>query len=102
MSEIEFKKGKLKPTGKDIENYMSGLIVPDYCETVKEAFDDMFYMKAYFMNGQVYEVECVYEEHDDIFESSKSDDGTIDFTVRYYNGGCSFNEALDCATKQIK
>ena len=30
-----------------------------------------------------------------------NDDGTIDFEVKFYNGGCSLNEALDKAIDNI-
>lgn len=100
MSETEHFKGKLKPTGKDIIEYLDGIDTPNYYSNKAEYFNDAFSNLAIFTNGEVYEIERTeYEDSDDIFESSKNDDGTIDFQVKYYNGGCGFGEALEYALK---
>tara|TARA_Y100000310_G_scaffold315229_1_gene365538 strand:- start:363 stop:674 length:312 start_codon:yes stop_codon:yes gene_type:complete len=100
MSETEHFKGKLKPTGKDITTYVEGHKIPEYYEDEKEYFDDHLCEHAVNIAGQVYEIErAEYENHDDIFESSINADGSIDFQVRYYNGGIGFSEALDYAIK---
>ena len=41
-------------------------------------------------------------DEDDIFEIKKNEDGSFDYILSYYNGGCSFNEALDYAFKNGK
>lgn len=85
MSEMVHYKGKLTPTGKTLAEFDSDA-------------DDIYdhYYKAVEIDGMVYTVEKEsYELNDDIFESKKNDDGTIDFEVKYYNGGCGFNEAID-------
>ncbi len=100
MSETEHFKGKLKPTGKDIVTYVEGHQIPKYYDDEKEYFDDHLSSQAIFFEGQVYEIDRTeYEDNDDIFESSKNEDGTIDFQVKYYNGGCGFSEALESALK---
>jgi len=102
MSETELNKGKLKPTGKTIEQYMEGVEIPDYYTDKAEAFEGMFYRKAYFLNGEIYEVECEdYDDGDDIFNASRNEDGSIDFLLKYYNGGRGFSEALDYAIKKL-
>jgi hypothetical protein len=40
--------------------------------------------------------------YDDIFEASRNEDDTIDFTVKYYNGGCCFSEAIEIALEGLK
>ena len=56
------------------------------------------HIDAVEIDGQIYTVEKEYADPDvDIFKSTKNDDGTIDFEVKYYNGGCCFNEAIDAA-----
>ncbi len=102
MSETEINKGKLNPTGKTVEQYMNGKEIPDYCDSLEEAFVDLFYRKAYCYKGFVYEIELEGYEDDDIFESSKNEDGSINFLLKYYNGGCGFSEALDYATNKLK
>jgi len=39
---------------------------------------------------------------DDIYELTKNKDGTYSYVLRYYNGGCGFDEALETACENIK
>ena len=56
-------------------------------------------------DGVLYEViqKQGVDADDDIFEATQNPDGTIDFVVKYYNGGCGFydaiGEALDSLNK---
>lgn len=36
-----------------------------------------------------------------IFDADKNEDGSIAFTVRYYDGVCSFNEAIEAALENL-
>jgi len=100
MSETVHYIGKLKPTGKTVSDYIDYKIPENY--TLKEFFDEKYYKAAYAIDDQVFEVEkAEFDDCDDILIASKNDDGSIDFQVKYYNGGCSFSEALDCAIKQL-
>ena len=101
MSETNHYKGKLTPTGKDLFAYVDGMDIPHYYHGDKvEFFEEELESQAVIINGEVYEIERnEYEDGDDIFESSKNKDGSIDFQVKYYNGGCGFQEALSYALK---
>lgn len=101
MSETVYFKGKLKPTGKDLINYVDDHDIPDYYDSDEEYFNDYLSESAIVIDGKVFEVERTqFEDSDDIFESTKNEDGTIDFQVKYYNGGCCFGEALEYALKK--
>ena len=103
MSEIEHFKGKLKPTGKDLIDYVDGHEIPSYYDDEEEYFNDSLADSAIVIDGKVFEIERnQFEDNDDIFESSKNEDGTIDFQVKYYNGGCGFGEAIEYALKNSK
>ena len=39
---------------------------------------------------------------EDIQNAHDNGDGTIDYEVMYYNGGCSFNEAIEYALEDMK
>lgn len=39
--------------------------------------------------------------YDDIMSAHKIDDDTIGFEVKYYNGGCGFEEALETALEGL-
>ena len=88
MSETVHYKGRLIPTGKTEKEYCGDGDIFDH------------YYDAVVIEGMVYTVEKINIDPDfDIFNSTKNEDGSIDFEVKYYNGGCSFNEAIDEAVK---
>ena len=96
MSETVRYKGKLTPTGKTVEQYMRFVDTPSYYDDKTEHFNEEFQSTAIEIDGEVYDiVRNEFEDSDGIFESSKNEDGTIDFEVKYYNGGCGFGEALE-------
>lgn len=107
MSEVEHHKGKLIPTGKSVIQYMEGKPVPRYInvedpEDVLEWFRDESYRTAVEIEGQVFTVESEkIDPYDDIMRASKNDDGGYNFEVKYYNGGCSFDEAIEQAVSKV-
>lgn len=53
-------------------------------------------------DGNLYSIDRKENNADeDIFDADKNEDGSISFTVRYYNGGCSFDEAIKIALKNL-
>ena len=54
--------------------------------------------------GEVYKV--IEKNHkgidDDIFNAHDNGDGTIDYEVMHYDGGCGFNEAIEYALEDMK
>tara|TARA_R110002049_G_scaffold143473_3_gene305578 strand:+ start:131 stop:400 length:270 start_codon:yes stop_codon:yes gene_type:complete len=88
MSETVHYKGKLIPTGKTLEEYDPTAIDSD------DLNEDAVEIK-----GLIFEVEKEDHQYSDIFTSSKNDDGSINFEVKYYDGGCGFSEAIDYALK---
>ena len=86
MSETVHYKGELTPTGKTLTEFDPNA-------------DDIYdhYYDAVEIDGMVYTVEKTDIDH--IFNSTKNEDGTIDFEVKYYNGGCVLNKAIDEALK---
>jgi hypothetical protein len=110
MSETEHNRGTLKLVyqGDDIEGGaeivcdLSGYIKSQYHDSFVEALNDEGYRKYYISGDCIYEVSYSSVDDDgDIYLASKENDGTISFTTRYYNGGCSFNDALDTAIERL-
>jgi hypothetical protein len=102
MSDYEYIKGILKPTNKTVDEYIGDIKLPSYCDTKEEYFNDEFYRKACAINGLVYEIESnKLDPSDAVYIASSNEDGSINFEVRYYNGGCSFSEALEEALKNV-
>ncbi|MDD5650036.1 MAG: hypothetical protein PHF86_06435 [Candidatus Nanoarchaeia archaeon] len=118
MSETEAFKGKLKEfprePGETLVQYVTRFIeskgreVPSYYAGCAEdeadlMFYDVFYKEVgAFVNDIIYEIlEMKDLEDDDIFDAQKAENGMIDFTIKYYNGSCSFSEALGRAFEKM-
>jgi len=102
MSEVEHIKGKLKPTGKTINEFIGDVEFETWQSNAREYFEDEYYGSAFEIDGKVFLIteRKEVDTSNDIFESNLNKDGTIDFEVKYYNGGCGLNEALAHATKK--
>jgi hypothetical protein len=88
MSETVHYSGKLQRLNVTQDEYEANYGEPDY-----ESFVPI--------NGLMYEVIKCKEYTGDIFQAKDNLDGTIDFQVQYYNGGCGFSEALEYALNSI-
>lgn len=87
MSDTEHYTGKLTPTGKTLSEF-----APD----AEDIYDRDLYENVVEIEGLIYTVEkSAVCQDGDIFTSSKNSDGTINFEVKYYSGGCGFNEAIE-------
>lgn len=104
MSETVHYKGKLIPiiTVESVQETALRILVNNYIrptsgydsflEQLCEEVDEKYYER----NGTLYK--AVFDEldpDDDIMEATINPDGSIDFEVKYYNGGGSMDEALD-------
>jgi hypothetical protein len=111
MSETEHNVGTLTPVKIEVdaettaqEILLSMGVKPDlkYFETYLEQLSDEGYRKYYISDGKIYKVSYKdIGESADIFEATERADGVIEFQTRFYNGGCSFDEALDYALKKV-
>ena len=113
MSETVYYTGKIKPV-EIIDNVestariillKSGLeIKSDIYDSYVEQLEDMLYDQYLVTDEDIFEVisQSKNDPDDDMFEASRNADGTINFTVKYYNGGCSFGEAIEEALQNLK
>lgn len=116
MSDYEYNVGKLIPcewkgtieeTCKAIlieigTSEFEEIAIGSTGDSYRERLDDDGYREYFITDNMVYKAE--YEKKDasaDIFKATKNEDGTINFETKFYNGGCSFNEALEEALKKI-
>lgn len=73
----------------------------EYSETWQECIQDRFYKMYIIASESLYDVSDKKDVQDeDIFEASLNNDGTVRFTLQFYNGGCSFSEAFEHALKR--
>lgn len=108
MSETVHYRGKLTkikstdPIELQCKKILNNQELPPYFDTYQKLLLDEFYEEYVIFNNALYSVEK--EEiipYDDIFfRSSPNIDGTINFEVRYYNGACGLDEAIEMALKE--
>ncbi len=111
MSDTQHYKGTLTKisydgeTGEDAAKRilltLRGMEKPDYYNTYKEFIECEFYGQAVIINDILYwAIKENIDPYDNFFVGRKTDDpNTIEFDVMYYNGGCSFCEAMEQALK---
>jgi hypothetical protein len=113
MSEQETMKGKIKEIfcgdEEDMEIFAKELCkknrydYTEFCGSYLECLIDEGYKDYIITNNKIYEIlETKDFEYNDIFEAEGNSDGTISFIVSYYNGGCSFNEAIEEALDNME
>jgi len=72
-------------------------------DNIRDIFFDKFYDDFILYKDKVFKVEKRKDlESEAVFEISENADGSYSFLVQYYNGGCSFSEAIECCLKKTK
>jgi hypothetical protein len=111
VSDYETRVGKVRKvecldTLEFIKDKVKDMDIPEYYDTdegIIDFFRDEFYEKYRIIDGSIYEIlEDKSLDDYDLFEARENSDGTIDYTLRYYNGGCGFDEALEMAIERMK
>ena len=74
-----------------------------YYDSWEEMLCDKLYGQYVIFDNDIYKIiEKIHKNIDqDIFEAYHNNDGTISYEVMYYNGGCSFDEAISYALEKI-
>lgn len=114
MSEMETHIGKLEkiqiPDGvtteekaKEICKSLFGITelwayYDDWTECLQSEGDGGFVV----VDGTIYHVISDNRTDTDIFNAEENADGTISYTLSYYNGGCSFSEAIETAIERMR
>ncbi|RAL57341.1 hypothetical protein BSK20_03640 [SR1 bacterium human oral taxon HOT-345] len=108
MSQIEHKKGKLTPiqtSPLSIEEWCKEKVggnLESYYENYTEKFLDEHSRKYVVLNGVLYSVDgSDIDDDGDIAIMTKNTDGTLDYHLRYYNGGTYFEEMLEYALEKM-
>jgi len=105
MSETVHYKGTLtvveRLEGETLEEQckrlMEGCELDSWNGSYKERLMDDEYEKYVIHNDILYSVEKKDIGEYDCFSIVERKDGTLEFDVMYYNGGCSFDEAIEYA-----
>lgn len=110
MSETVHYKGVLKKAERydnetleeQCKRLLNGKELPFFYDSYEEFYSDEYYHKAVILNDIIYLVEREdVDPYENIFTISKINDNEFKFEVRYYNGGCSFNEAIENAFENM-
>lgn len=74
----------------------------DYYDSYQEMIANDYYEKYFVYNNVLYSIDKKdIDPDDDLFVASKINDKNIKFEVRYYNGGCCLEEALEVALERM-
>lgn len=114
MSEQVYASGKLKLIEKKpyetleeqcrriLEEYDKDTEL-DFYDSYVEMFNDEFYYEYVILDDNIYKVvELCDVDLEDIYYLHDNKDGEMNFILNYYNGGCSFNEAIELAYERMK
>jgi translation initiation factor 2 beta subunit (eIF-2beta)/eIF-5 len=114
MSDYEAHKGTLKPTNltktEVVRNYLlnyngfSKYTIDNKERLIKGKFSESDINEYFYdlndqyvcINDKVYEVHDESFDYDnDLYIMEEKPDGSLEYLVRFYNGGCGFGEALE-------
>ena len=111
MSETEHVKGKLViaqtgDAGGFCKKYVESLGIDfddEYYDSYEEFVREECYETHFIHNDNVYLIDSKEEvdPYNDIINAKQNEDGTIDFELRWYNGGASMGECLGLALEEI-
>ena len=87
-------KGKNKEILKAKNNLLSK-------DDLDELFQDYLEDSYIELDSNIYKVKNIVID-DEMLIMDKNPDGTLSYIVKFYNGGCGFNEALEAAYERIK
>ena len=111
MSDYDYTVGKLTPVEiTESVEHTCGLILSwlniecdDNYDTCAEQLDDEYSDQYLITDIAIYRIQSEDKDpYNDIFNARRKDDGSIEFEVQYYNGGCSLNEAIKEAIKRME
>jgi len=110
MSETEHVEGILTPVdtlGKDLNDYCQDFMINDgvevqpFYESYIEQFLEEYYKDYIILNGTLYSIDKKnIDPSDGLANAVFNYDGTIQFQVRFHNGGVSLPEMIEEATGQ--
>jgi len=112
MSQTETHVGKLLkivPICQTVEAWCKsycdkeGIEMKPYYDSWEECFCDEYRNKFIIYKNNIYKIiKDVDLDGDDVYHANLNSDGTINYVVSFYNGGCGFSEALGYALENME
>jgi len=80
---------------------MGGIDLYPCFDTYSEMITDECYQKYYVHNNELYSIAShkIKGDNELFISNYNEDNNTYDFEIRYSNGGCAFEEAIELALK---
>ena len=111
MSDYELHQGKIKKVETELSSEdfakqefirLTGKdTIPSYCDNFIEALRDES-EEFYFVNSKIYRIENNELDGDsDIFQYKELEDTTIEYILRFYNGGTGLSEQIEKILIQV-
>jgi len=78
--------------------------IADYYDNAIECLCDSFYREFFYHSKTqtLYKLDNnEYEPDEDIIKANQKEDGTIEYELRYYNGGAGFDECIEEAFDKL-
>ena len=109
MSEMEAHKGKLTPMvleGVTPEERAESACKIFGCDrdpgmTWEETMREYMYDAVIVIGDVTYKIENKELDPYGYVEATKNDDGSIDYSISFYNGGAGLHEVLESAVKDV-
>ena len=106
MSEMETKRGNMiKIETGDVEQYCKELCIRDGIRLTEETYSEQVrysYNGEYLVvNNELYKLRYIEDLEYGFAEAIQKEDGSIDFMLRWYNGGAIMEEVLEDAIKRM-
>ena len=118
MSQTEHHIGKLRKVvineGYSVEDWCrekcQDLGVPSMLPELYDSWEETLkyhlnlYEKYFFVNGEIWEAfdHIELDADDDIYQLTPNEDGTLSFTMRFYNGGTHLSECIEEELEKLK
>lgn len=105
MSETVHYRGRLElvKSDKTLEDQIRELLpinkLPKYYDDWEEYFSEYFYEEYIIIDNKIYKPKYENIYFNDIFRINKVKED-YEFEIKYYNGGCNFNEAIRIALEE--
>ena len=111
MSNTEHKVGRQIPieVRNTLEEKAKNIVeskvdkLEEYHNNYIDALNDYCYKEYIVLDKKIYKVEMEeFNDGEDIYEAKLNSDNSISFVVKYYNGGVSFEEAIEYSLKKME
>ena len=93
-------KETLEQKCKSICDLNKYILDPKFYDSYRDLLSELGYGRYIIVGQDIYEILEDSTDEADLCSVKGNPDGTLDYFLQFYNGGCSFNEAFQYALKR--